>query len=64
MEEGHDGEDAIAFVWLDDLDLTQLVALGDHVLVRGHDGLGQTRRSAEKNVSYFVDFRSGFMLTC
>lgn len=41
MEQRHDCKDPIAFSWRDNLELPQLVALGDHVMMAQHHCLGQ-----------------------
>lgn len=41
VEEGHDGEDFVARARGDELELAQLVALGDDVVVGEHDGFGE-----------------------
>lgn len=45
MEEGHDGEDSVAVVGRDDLELFELVALGYDIVVGQHHRLGQTCRA-------------------
>ena len=42
MEERHDGEDSVGFVAREGLELAELEALGYDVVVREHNGFGET----------------------
>lgn len=61
VEKGHDGEDLVAGPWCQELELLQLVALCDEVMVGDHDGFGETG-CAGGEVQVAADFLVGLVL--